>query len=186
MTISGMGNASTPLENSDVLPIVRNSTNLKTTLTNIATYVFNTIGSFFNGGNGISYANVNDENVSFPVSNSGVTSTMRLDHVRAYIIKYLFSNYIDAGTINTESDSAVSTPYYQGTVVFTNELKNTPRVVMTMHSNDTDSGLYTLKVSNASTTGFTWTVTKFLNGSVVPNDRKFNISYIAIYEPSTY
>ena len=199
MTISGMGNVSTPLESSDVLPIVRNSTNFKTTLTNIAEYVFNRIGSVFGSGSGISYSEANESDIRFPVSNNGITSLIKLNHIRQFILKWLFNNCIATGYFNTIENCTVEyDEQYGGTlpegargyITFGHELapddnrNRVPRVFLQFRGDSvTQLAGVTLKVTNVTKQGFKWTISRLnSSGNVVPNTQSFNVSYFAIYD----
>lgn len=185
MKISEMTSA-TSLQNSDVLPIVRSSNNFKATLTTLASYVSDRISQLV-GTSAITQLTANDatDDSRVHVTHSNTPRYITLGGITRYLFDRLIGVYFDCGTFNTEGSAT-------GTVTFRHEFPNSdsikPKVICTMHGTDSTKGIFTIKTSNVTSTGFSWAVVKMndvygdknaaANG---PNTVSFSVDYMAMY-----
>lgn len=181
MKISGMTEA-TSLQNSDVLPIVRSNNNFKSTLTTLASYVSDRISQLVGSGT-ITPISYDEASASTRVhsTHNNTPRYITLGGITRYLYEKLIGVYFDCGVFNTEGNAT-------GSVSFGHEFPGTPRVVCNPHGSDSTKGIYTIKLSNVTSTGFTWAIVKMndaygdknqaANG---PNTVSFSIDYMAMY-----
>lgn len=181
MKISGMTEADS-LQNSDVLPIVRSSNNFKATLTTLASYVSDRISQLVGAGTitSLPYDQATASS-KFHVTDGNTPRHMTLGGITRYLYERLIGVYFGCGVFNTEGKA-------EGDVSFGKEFPGVPRVACNMHGSNTTNGVFTIKLSNVTSQGFSWVIVKMndvygdkntpANGA---NTVSFSVDYIAMY-----
>ena len=161
-------------ENSDVFPVVRNSTNYKMNLGTLMSFIISRLGSKIGGLAGIGW-NSADEGDTLALNHDGETRSFTLDNISNWIINKVLRPRWCSGTFNCNGASEI-------TVTFPRELASVPIVVCTPVGN-TDSNIYSIKVKPnlTTTTGFSVLVLQQHNETTSRSDSpSLVVNYIAM------